>query len=418
VTGQIEDLQGNPESDFDDATVVFGDETPTISVTKTPDVGSVSEPGDTVTFSVDVENTSVESLTLTVLNDSVFGNLLDPANPNVTANTCPAQSTAIGIGATLSCSFDGFVAGDAGEPDHLNTVGATAVDVSSNPATGFDSATVSFLDVLPSVGLSKTPSVTSVLEPGATVTFSLLLTNSSVEPVTVVGLTDDIFGDLLDPANPNISANSCLAIPATIGVSGFFACSFDGLVAGGYGEPDHENTVTFDAQDDEGNAATDDASATVAFGDVIPMALLTKSPSTGTLPEPGGPVTFSVQITNTVGEALSLDALTDDVFGNLRDPANPNVDSNTCVGINTIGGNSSVTCSFTAALAGLFGDPDHVDTVTATLSDDDENSVTASDDATVAFTAAGSTVSGFVFEDFDFSAVFDGVDVPFGGRPR
>ena len=86
------------------------------------------EPGATVTFTVEVENLSVEAVTLTSLSDDVFGDLLDPANPAVSANTCPAQPAAIPVGGTFSCSFDAFVAGDAGGPDHVDTVTATVVD--------------------------------------------------------------------------------------------------------------------------------------------------------------------------------------------------------------------------------------------------------------------------------------------------
>jgi uncharacterized repeat protein (TIGR01451 family) len=415
VTVTVQDGQGNDASDFDSATVPFGDEIPSISVTKTPSTGSVSEPGATVTFSVSVENTSVEPLTLTSLTDSVFGDLLDAGNPNVSNNTCPAQSTSLGVGATLSCSFDAFVGGDAGDPDHLDTVTAAAADATGNTATGFDSATVSFLDVLPSVGVTKTPSVASVDEPGEIVTYSILVTNASVETVTVTSLNDDVFGDLLDAGNASISSNSCLALPSTIAASGFFACSFQAFVAGDYGEAAHVNTVTFTATDDEGNPASDADSATVAFDDVIPAATLFKAPSSGTVEEPGGPITFTVQIVNAVSETLTVDSLNDDVFGDLLDPGNANVSSNTCVSLATVAGNASANCSFTAAVSGVFGDPDHVDTVTATLSDDDGNSVTPSDDATVAFALANSSVSGFVFEDLDHDGVFNGSEVPLAG---
>jgi uncharacterized repeat protein (TIGR01451 family) len=413
VTAFAQDDDANSVSEFDDASVTFNDELPTVSVSKTATPGSVSEPGATVTFSVVVTNTSVEPVSVTSLTDSVFGNLLDPANPSVSANDCPAQSTALGVGGTLSCSFDGFVAGDAGDPDHLNTVTAVVEDDDGNSANGNDSATVNFLDVLPSVGVTKTPSIASVFEPGATVRFDVTVTNTSVETVTVNSLIDDVYGDLLDAGNTAVSGNSCLALPATMVSSGVFACSFRAPVTGNYGDPDHENTVTFTVSDDEGNVANDDDTATVAFNDVIPMALVTKTPSTGTVQEPGGSVVFVVDIINTVGEVLSLDALTDDVFGDLLDPANPNITANSCSAISSIAPNSTVMCSFTAALSGVFGDPDHHNTVTATLSDDDGNSVTPSDDAVVVYTSAGSTVSGFVFEDLDLDGVFNGVDQPF-----
>ena len=76
------------------------------------------ETGATVTFSVQVTNTSPEAVTLTSLADSVFGDLLNGANPAITNNDCDDQSTAIGIGGTFACSFDAVLTGDAGGPDH------------------------------------------------------------------------------------------------------------------------------------------------------------------------------------------------------------------------------------------------------------------------------------------------------------
>ena len=131
------------------------------------------EPGATVTFTVAVANRSVEAGHPVRSADDVFGDLLDPANPAVSANTCPAQPAAIPVGGTFSCSFDAFVAGDAGGPDHLDTVTAAATDDEGNLATGRDDASVSFTDVLPSAAAAKTPSVGSVPEPGGIVSFAV-----------------------------------------------------------------------------------------------------------------------------------------------------------------------------------------------------------------------------------------------------
>ena len=77
----------------------FVDVRPSIVVTKTPGVASIAEPGGTVTFTIDVENTSLESVDLTTLTDTDFGNLFTATN-----TTC--ATTTILAGATYSCSFD------------------------------------------------------------------------------------------------------------------------------------------------------------------------------------------------------------------------------------------------------------------------------------------------------------------------
>jgi hypothetical protein len=94
---------------------------------------------------VEVKNTSGESLTLTALTDSVFGNLRDGANPLVASNTCATAATSITADVPLSCSFSGYVEGDFGDADHSNTVTATVADDEGNTATGQGSATVGFV---------------------------------------------------------------------------------------------------------------------------------------------------------------------------------------------------------------------------------------------------------------------------------
>jgi hypothetical protein len=123
-----------------------------------------------------------------------------------------------------------------------------------------------------------------------------------------------------------------------------------------------------------------------------------------------------VSITNTTVESLTIDAIDDDVFGDLLDPANPAVTANTCDGMAaTIEPDETLVCQFQAFLAGYYGDPDHVNTVTVTLSDDDGNTITPSDDAAVAFGPANSNVVGLVFEDLDLDGIRDNGEVGIPG---
>ena len=74
------------------------------------------------------------------------------------------------------------------------------------------------------------------------------------------------------------------------------------------------------------------------------------------------------------------------MFGDLLDGANPAITNNTCDDQATaIGVGGTFTCTFDAALTGLAGDPDHVNTVTARADDGEGNLAEDSDDATVAF---------------------------------
>jgi LPXTG-motif cell wall-anchored protein len=195
----------------------------------------------------------------------VFGDLLDPENGLVSANTCPAQPPAIAAGGTFSCSFEAFVGGDAGDPDHHDTVTAAASDDEGNPATGSDDATVAFSDSLPSLQVTKTASPSAVGDPGGIVSFSVAVENTSPEPVALISLLDSVFGDLRDAGNLAVWENTCPAQPAEIPEGGTLACSFEALVAGEYGDPDHVDTVTAAAVDDEGNPASAGDAATVGF---------------------------------------------------------------------------------------------------------------------------------------------------------
>ena len=112
----------------------------------------------------------------------------DPANPRVTANTCPSQRTLIPAGGTFSCSFDAFLTGEPGDPDHVDTVSVTVADDEGNEAADSDRATVSFGDAVPAVDVSKGAAPGSVRETGETATFSVEVANLSVEPVTLVSL--------------------------------------------------------------------------------------------------------------------------------------------------------------------------------------------------------------------------------------
>ena len=256
ATATAEDDESNSVNDNDGATVSFTDVLPTVAVTKTPGVASIAEPGGTVTFTVDVENTSVEPVDLTALTDSDFGNLFVATN-----TTC--ATTTIGIGATFSCSFDGMVTGNAAGPDHLNTATATVVDNEANSANDSDDATVALSDVLPTITVSKTANPTTVPAAGGSVTFTVRVDNTSVEPVTLTSLSDSIYANVADALNPLIDATTC-SLPQGIGIGGFYQCTFTATVSGLPGGSELD-VVTATANDDELNSAVDTDDATVTF---------------------------------------------------------------------------------------------------------------------------------------------------------
>ena len=99
-----------------------------IEVSKAADPTTLPEPGGTVTFTVVVTNTGVETVTLTSLLDDPYGDLADDSgNPLIVNSTCATGGTITPDGGVYTCSFQGDVSGDAGAA-HTDTVTATAED--------------------------------------------------------------------------------------------------------------------------------------------------------------------------------------------------------------------------------------------------------------------------------------------------
>ncbi len=105
------------------------------------------------------------------------------------------------------------------------------------------------------------------------------------------------------------------------------------------------------------------------------------------VPESGGDVLFTFEVTNQSATNVRLSALNDTVFGNLHNQG-------TCVagGFNVIGAGETYSCTLTKRLAGNAGAP-HQNTVTATVVDPNQNSVTAQASATVTFSDAQPAVT-------------------------
>jgi uncharacterized repeat protein (TIGR01451 family) len=113
-----------------------------------------------------------------------------------------------------------------------------------------------------------------------------------------------------------------------------------------------------------------------------------KTASPTSMPAPGGQVTFTVVVKNTSAvDSVTIDKLVDNVYGDLAGKG-------TCGALigkvlqpdnHAAGGPDEASCSFTGAVNGPGGST-HTDVVTVDGHDDDENPVSAHDDATVTIT--------------------------------
>jgi uncharacterized repeat protein (TIGR01451 family) len=390
VTGTDDD--GTPVSDTGDEVVDITNVPSSIVVTKTASANSVVEPGGNVTYTVKVENTSVsDPVTIDAIVDSVSGGA-----PVAAGGTCPALlGTTLAPGGSATCSFTLAVIGNAGEnvPD---TVTVTGTDDDDSKVEGSDSEIVDITDSAAAISVVKTPSVSSLPEPGGNVTYTVDITNDS--PADTVTL--DSIVDAVDGGAPFAAAGTC---PALLGTSlapgGTKTCAFTLPVTGNAGDsvPD---TVTITGHDDDpvappagglgaSGVLTASDSAVVDITDVPPTGTASKTADPKTIPEPGGPVEFDVSVTNTSAvEAATVTAITDDVDGTAIDVTQVGgpVSATTCATGAVLAPGGTYTCTFTLIVSGADAGDVVVDQIGITLADDDGNSVTPTDTETVAVT--------------------------------
>jgi hypothetical protein len=252
------------------------DEVPSISVNKSASPTAVDKPGGVVSFTITTTNDSgSDSVTVTAIMDDVYGDVTDVTNAAITGTTC-AVGASIAPGAQYECSFTAIVAGNAGQT-HTNTVTVTVEDTKANEVTETDTETVSIVDVLPSIMLTKTPSSASLNEPGGPIQFTVVVTNTSTaESVTLTSLIDNVYGDLHQQG-------TCTVPQSIPSMGGTYECSFEGMVSGTGGST-HTNVIIAHASDDDGNNTSAQASASVEI--VVPPVVPTPTPTPTPIPEP------------------------------------------------------------------------------------------------------------------------------------
>jgi len=359
VTAMGSDENGNDVEGSDDATVAITDVLPSITLVKTATPDEVIEPGDEVAFSVLVTNTSVSSdpVTITSLTDDIHGDLNGQGDCSV-----PQMIVA---GGSYGCSFTSFVGGNFGDSE-TDTATAMGADDNGNHVQASDSATVVILDTPSMITMTKTADVTVLDEPGGDVTFTFVVNNiSAVDTVTIDSLVDTIFGDL--------NGQGDCSVPQIIVAGDNYSCSFTTFVAGNAFDV-HTNKATALGTDDDGEEVMAMDDETLNFNDVPPAASLTKDATMVV-------ANFDVVVTNdSDAEDLSLEALSDDQFGDITQVAGDILSTN-CAVPQMIAASGNYSCSFTAVIS----TSPHTDTVTGTVADDDDNQIEPSDSATVTF---------------------------------
>jgi hypothetical protein len=272
----------------------------------------------------------------------------------------------------------------------------------------------------PTIGVKKTVTPASIVEPGGTFHYTAVVTNTTAGAVdvTINQLCDDQFGNIatatttppqpacaagkLCPAGtPNCASSVSCTVPQMLAQNGQMTCTFDGAVTGT--EPTSvKDTVT--AHGVSGGAALPPASdsATVTIGEAGAAAQLTKSLDGG---QACATARYKVKVDNIsaagTDETEAVTQLLDTKFGNISAlgpaSANPTVVGTTCgvavgtaglgtlsnaTGAGVLGTSIAVGGSYTCEFDGKFcaalstgictsGGLENTDMVTATLTQED-----------------------------------------------
>ncbi|HSK46774.1 MAG TPA: hypothetical protein VLA05_02080 [Coriobacteriia bacterium] len=347
------DNEENPAEDSASATVHVTDTPPVVEIVKSVAPSSLAEPGGEFMFTLTINNLGSEPFTITSLTDT---NLSAPYPAAVQA----LIGQTIAVGGSLSASYP-ISHSDAGSYDNEAVV--TVQDNEETEDSDSDSQTVHVTDVLPSITVEKTALPASMPEPGGEFTYTVEVTNTSVESITLGLVTDDRLGTIYDPELEP-------AIVLASGESHIFTKTAIHTDAGIY-----ENTATASATDNEENEVSASDSASVAVTDVLPTITVDKSAQPAILPAPGGEFTYTIVVTNTSIEDVTLGLVLDNVLGTIYDPASEDPivlepqESHT------------FTKTFTHSEPGVYPN-----IVTAYAMDNEENSASDSDDASVRVT--------------------------------
>ncbi len=229
---------------------------------------SLPEPGGNFTFSLDVRNDLNEPVVIKAIGNDIYGDV-------TTLGDCTnAFGFQLPVGDTYSCSYVGSFTANAGAAQ-TSTTTVMAAPLEGGPIAAAVETTVSVTDVPPVVGVDKSVTPASLPAPGGTFTYTITVTNASAEPVTVTGLTDDIYGNLAN-------RGSCTtAIGTVLPPGGSYACTFPGAFTAAAGTSLLDQ-VTVSVVDDDGTAAGAGDTATVS----ITQPLTPVATTTTTRPQP------------------------------------------------------------------------------------------------------------------------------------
>jgi hypothetical protein len=236
------------------------------------------------------------------------------------------------------------------------------------------------------IAVTKTPRQASVNEPGANVTYDVMVKNTGIDPgnpFTLQSLVDSKFG--------NLNGKGTCSVPQTIQAQATYSCYFTAFVGTNVKDSPHVNKVTASGVDSRSNPASGSDDASVDILGVDPVIEVTKSASPTEVKEPGGSVEYTVTVKNNSvsSDPLALDSLSDNKFGSLSGLGSCNTGGNLYP--TALASGATYTCKFTKTISGNAGYV-HTNTVTGSAHDDEGKTASDSDSATVNVTNVPSTI--------------------------
>jgi hypothetical protein len=265
-------------------------ETASVTVTKTGQPESVPETGGAVTMTTTVTNdASFVDLTIDTITDLVGGVLTDlttipdcsgsgatASQPYCTPSgmtSCPSLlGTTLAPGATATCYFSAWVQADFDESPVIDTVEWCGTDSAGHSGLcDVDDEDTAINDVSPVPTLDK--AAISAAECTMVVNYTVVVSNpsTSIDALTINGLTDDKFGDLTSThaaggGFEEVTATTCgSAVDTVLDPGETYPCAFTGRVVDSDCSINHTNKATASMVDDDGvpSAPFDTANVTI-----------------------------------------------------------------------------------------------------------------------------------------------------------
>jgi uncharacterized repeat protein (TIGR01451 family) len=297
-------VSGSPLVSAPSTATVTATQTPALTLTKSASPASVSNAGDTVTYSFLVTNTgNVTATGLAIVDDAFSG------TGSLSAITCPTTSLAPDADTTCTATYS-LTQADADAGSVTNTAHATATGAGG--AAVSSAASTATVSVTQAAGLSLVksadPSAATAFSAGQQLTYHYLVTNTGDVTVTNVGITEGTF-----TGSGTLSGITCpsttLAPTAQVDCTATYTLTQDDIDGGSV-----SNTATATGAGPGGAPVSSQPSTVSTPAIAAPALTLTKSASTTTVTAPGDNVTYSFLVANTGNVTVTAVGIREDSF--------------------------------------------------------------------------------------------------------